>query len=174
MLESGLLDDMEEDVLLDLSRVISEKQGKKLSVSRSGLLIGQAMEKHREWLAVQDIPTPKVRQPWRWKPRSPVLTSTTTVTPIKNGRRNSPSPVTSPELRPTPSSSALDDIFAMDDEGNSPSAAASGATTPRTSRPMTPLDLSAGTPGSRGPVWKSRTVETERSVLSAFDAGQIC
>ena len=160
-LESGLLDDMEEDVLLDLSRVISIKQQNKLSIPRSGVLIHQAMEKYGDWLAVQDIPTPRIRQPWKWKARSPVQSPAEVLKSTKTTRRSSPSPVTSPDIRPTPSASNVDDIFTMDDEVCTPTAAASGARTPKNSRPMTPLDLSAS---SKAPVWKSRTVETERCV----------
>jgi len=56
----------------------------------------------------------------------------------------------------------------MDDDMASATTAASGTHTPRMSRPMTPLDIIGAVPGSKGPVWKSRTVENvERFV--AFD-----
>jgi len=159
MLESGLLDEMHEDVLLELSQHITKQQLRKLSVSRSNKLVNAAMEKHRDWLNVQDFPVPRVRQPWKWKPRSPALSPVDlTTTRI---RKKTPSPVTSPELRATPGQGALgDEMFTMDDDLASP-LASGWSQTPKSSRPMTPLDLSAGVSSSR-PVWKSKIVEAEK------------
>jgi hypothetical protein len=160
MLESGLLDEMHEDVLLELSRHIAAQQLRKLSVSRSNKLVNAAMDKHRDWLNVQDFPVPRVRQPWKWKPRSPGLSPVDlTSTPIR--RRRTPSPVTSPEIKATPGAVG-DGMFTMDDDLSTPPTSG-WAQTPRTSRPMTPLDLSAGTTPSR-PVWKSKVVEAEKYV----------
>jgi hypothetical protein len=160
MLESGLLDDMDDETLGELIRVIAEKQGKKLWVSRSQKLLKEAMENHKDWLTLQDIPTPRVRQPFKWKPRSPMLSSTETMTPVKDRRRGTPSPIASPELQPIPSSSTVDDIFAMDDDPSSPSVASSSA--PKVSRPVTPLDLSASSQRVTGPVWRSAAVEAQK------------
>jgi hypothetical protein len=165
MLESGLLDDMHEDVMHDLCDHIAERQNRKLSVSRNAVLVNAALGRQKEWLALQDIPTPRVRQPWRWKTaaqasKSPVLIATD-ITPVKTRHRKTvetPSPVTSPELQPTPSTTMGDDIFTMDDDV-APSS--SGAVTPRVTRPMTPLDLLSA-PRSSGPVWKSKAVEADR------------
>ena len=152
MLESGLLDDLDEETLADLVKVITEKQSKKLSVSRSGILVKQAMEKHRDWFAVQDFPVPKVRQPFRWRPKSPVLSPVEpfTYTPAKS--RKSPSPASSPILQAISANSAIDDIFSMDEE-SSPITSST-----KTSRPVTPLDLSA----KSGPVWRSNAVEAQK------------
>ncbi|KAK8869660.1 hypothetical protein IAR55_000228 [Kwoniella newhampshirensis] len=169
MLESGLLDDMENDVLQDLCDTIAKKQGAKLSVSRSQVLVKQAMEKHREWLLLQDIPAPRIRQPFRWKPRSPALSPVETMTPAKDKRRKPPaaSPVASPELQAQldRSSSAADGMFQMDDDLPTTPSTSSGAHTPRPTRPMTPLDLSA-----KPPTWRSKTVETEKVDLRSIMA----
>jgi hypothetical protein len=146
MLESGLLDDMDDDTLSDLAKAIGEQQGKKLSVSRSQILVKKAMETHKEWLALQDIPTPRVRQPWKWKPRSPAMSPVDTITPTRRRGRATPSPLTSPELQAVRSSSAVDDIFTMDDDPSSPSAA-SGSTTPKISRPGSHCGLAARSRG---------------------------
>ncbi|WWD16076.1 hypothetical protein CI109_100501 [Kwoniella shandongensis] len=168
MLESGLLDEMEHDVLQDLCETIAQKQGAKLSVSRSQFLVKQAMEKHRDWLLLQDIPVPRVRQPFRWKPRSPALSPVETMTPVREKRRPRPlpSPTASPEIQPQPdrSSSAADGMFQMDDDFPTPS---SGAQTPRAARPMTPLDLSAS---AKPQTWRSKTVETEKVDLRSIMA----
>jgi hypothetical protein len=166
MLESGLLDDMDVDVLQDLCSVIAQKQSAKLPISRGQVLLIQAMDKHRDWLALQDIPVPRVRVHRRWKPRSPVISPAETFTPAKTVARASPSPWLSPELKPFTATSVVDDIFTMDDEPTPPMTAESS----RSSRPMTPLDLSTGVSSSRGPVWKSRAVEAERYVKTAIRA----
>lgn len=157
MLESGLLDDMHEDVLLELCQHISTKQVKKLGVARSSQLVNQAMERQKDWLAMQDIPVPRVRQAWKWKPKSPALSPVDTM-PLTSvtitRRRDTPSPVASPELPPSTS----DDMFTMDDLQTPQST--SGRYTPKAlSRPMTPLDLSSG---SKGAVWKSRAAESDK------------
>lgn len=160
MLESGLLDEMHEDVLLELSQHITKQQLRKLSVSRSNKLVNAALDKHRDWLQVQDFPIPRVRQPWKWKPRSPVLSPVDLMTPTRI-RRKTPSPVLSPELRATPGQGpAGDEMFTMDDDLATPPTTG-WPQTPRTSRPMTPLDLSAGSSTGR-PVWKSKVVEAEK------------
>lgn len=163
MLESGLLDDMDSDVLLELCNTITEKQAFKLPIPRKQVLVTDAMEKHREWLALQDIPVPRVRQVRKWKPRSPIISPVDLMTPSKEvTRRPTPSPLCSPDLLPVAATSAIDDIFSMDDEMGTPRTDASD-TINKTSRPMTPLDI--GTLQSqRGPVWKSRAVEAEKSV----------
>lgn len=158
MLESGLLDEMYEDVLQDLCRVIAQKQEQKLSVSRSGVLVDLAMYVHREWLALQDIPAPRVRQPFKWRSKSPKLSPVDLITPMREIRPSSPSPATSPEMNAVVST-PVDDIFSMDDL-SSPSTTP-GTVTPK--RPMTPLDLSARSSG-KGPVWKPRVVEANKLV----------
>lgn len=167
MLESGLLDEMHEDVLLDLSQRITSQQLRKLSVSRSGKLVNAAMEKHKEWLALQDIPAPRIRQPWRWKPRSPALSPVDPmITPIRPTRKTV-SPTYTPEMRAANVPTG-DEMFAMDDDIPTPMSGSAG------SRPMTPLDLSAG--AAKGAVWKSKAVEAEkvdlRSVMAEAAASQ--
>lgn len=151
MLESGLLDDMYDDVLADLANVIASKQGSKLYVPRSGMLTRQAMDKHRDWLALQDIPTPRVRQPFKGRPRP---SSPTT----KKEKEIILSPGPSPLLRPA--NQANDDIFAMDDEEPLPTLPSTpGASTPRGMRPATPLGANTG-----GKVWRSKTADASDKV----------
>lgn len=176
MLESGLLDDMDEDTLADLTRYIDKAQLKKLRVPRSQLLAKRALEEHKEWLAMQDIPAPRVRQPWRWKIKSPALSP---VEPFvmsslgqqvgKKGKRRPmiPSPINSPDVS---AANGPDDIFTMDDDPSSPPNADSGRTTPRSARPMTPLDLSAPPVTKGGPVWRSSAVEAQKVDLRSIMA----
>ncbi|WRT67262.1 uncharacterized protein IL334_004229 [Kwoniella shivajii] len=174
MLESGLLDEMGTDVLQDLSDVIAQKQGSKLSVSRSHILTKQAMDKHREWLLLQDIPQPRVRQAIKWRPKSPALSPVDTMTlssTINNQERPKvpASPMMSPEFQP----SAADGIFQMDDDLPATPSTRSGTMTPRANRPITPLDLGAVSSNSKGAVWRSKTVETERVDLRSIMAGEV-
>ncbi|ORX33429.1 hypothetical protein BD324DRAFT_606179 [Kockovaella imperatae] len=159
MLESGLLDEMHEDVLLELSEVIAQKQARKLSVSRTGELVSEAMKRQKEWLAMQDIPAPRVRIPWKKRVRaSPVIA------PVDMSK------VISPALSPVhgPIEGNTEEIFVMDDEVNTPS---TGTKTPKmSSRPMTPLDLSGGLSRTSGPVWRSKAVEAEKVDLRSIMA----
>ncbi|KAL7424397.1 hypothetical protein Q5752_000079 [Cryptotrichosporon argae] len=154
MLESGLLDEMDDDVLRDLCAVIAHEQEGKLPVPRSAALVVDAMDKHRDWLALQDIPAPRVRVPIRRAPpasahRSPVLS------PVELTLRMPASPGPSPDVKPVQSTN--DDIFAMDDDVPS-SRVAEGKVA--ASRP--------GTPGA--PVWKSKTVEADKMDLRSIMA----
>lgn len=167
MLESGLLDEMDEDVLVELCAVIAKKQEIRLGVSRDGSLLNELVGKWGDWLAIQDIPTPRVRQPW--KPRimkspklSPLETMSMSQTKGKQRQAATPSPIVSPEMKAH--HAGTDDIFAMDEEATSPPSTLSGQQTPRISRPMTPLDLQSGSTSSKyGQVpWKSKTVESGR------------
>ncbi|TXT07152.1 hypothetical protein VHUM_03322 [Vanrija humicola] len=169
MLESGLLDDMDEDVMKDLCGVIAAKQRDKALVPRTGILVDDLMAKHREWIALQDIPVPRVRVPQRWRPKSPRISPADTTSMSQIHKRPPKSPLATPDLKPLQPSTAVDDIFSMDDEpalssspALGPSPGSRGATTPNT-RPITPLNLpSSSASGSKGPVWKSRTVESEK------------
>ena len=147
MLESGLLDEMDDDVLQELCTVIAKKQDVRLGVSRDGSLMDEAVGKWGDWLALQDIPQPRIRT--AYKPRvmrSPKIEPTKP----KTRRKASPSPIASPEIK-----AAQDDIFSMDEEA-SPMVSGKGS---RGSRPMTPLDLQSP---KAGLTWKSKTVESSR------------
>jgi hypothetical protein len=182
MLESGLLDDMDDDTLASLGKAMTAAQLDKLRIPRSQQLVKAAMDKHKDWLAMQDIPAPRVRQPWRWK--NSVIKSPT-LAPVgarSARRRGTPSPFGSPEVHAS-LGGAVDDIFAMDDEPMTPPTPMgrdSGRTTPRAgagARPMTPLDLSAPPAlagraggGGGGAVWRSSAVEAQRVDLRSIMA----
>lgn len=159
MLESGLLDDMDDDVLRDLMATVSRKQLDKAMVPRSGVFVTELMSRHREWLALQDIPVPRVRAPIKWKPRSPLLQPSD-----YQGARSPRSPLATPDFKPLQPSSAVDEIFSMDDDDvpHQPSPNVYGAVS-SSSRPMTPLSLGcAGSSLGKAAVWKSKTVQAEK------------
>ncbi|RXK36894.1 hypothetical protein M231_05868 [Tremella mesenterica] len=155
MLESGLLDEMDDDVLHDLSNTIVQKQSMKIPIPRTEVIPRKLMEKYKDWLALQDLPIPRIRQ--KWKPRSPLLTPADPRTP-RNGKKMD-SPMTSPLITPA---TTTEDIFAMDEDTSPPGTASSMRV-----RPMTPLDLGSG---SKAKVWKSRTVESGKKDLRSIMA----
>jgi hypothetical protein len=166
MLESSLLDDMDEHVLRELCNVIDTKQQLRLGAARNGLLINEAVGKWGDWLAWQDIPEPRVRVPHKPRPAralehvTPVKDNTSKKDKGKGRSRDVHSPISSPHTQP-----ANDDIFTMDEDTGSPLPSVhSGRQTPRSSRPITPLDLRhQSTPLKPGQVpWKSKTVESGR------------
>lgn len=61
LLENRILEDMDMDLISQLSKAIRVEQAKKLSISQSNRLVNEALEKHAEWLKLQDIPQPIVR-----------------------------------------------------------------------------------------------------------------
>jgi hypothetical protein len=163
MLESGLLDEMDDDVLQELCGVIAKKQEIRLGVSRDGSLVNEAVGKWGDWLALQDIPQPRVRQPYKPRVmRSPKITpvDASVSTKRRSKRGNSPPPGVSPMMSPEVKNQAQDDIFTMDEESTASPLAPSGRQTPRSSRPMTPLDLHAPSSSKTGVPWKSKTVES--------------
>jgi hypothetical protein len=160
MLESGLLDDMDSDTLIELSAAIKAKQEAKLPTPKRELLVNQAMNTHKDWLALQDYPTPRLRTtPRQWRThRSPKL-SPVEFTSGRFASRGSPSPLASPELAPFTPSTGIDEMFSMDDD-----AVLKGLDDVHISSHGTPRASGASTPIGRatGPVWKSRAVEAER------------
>lgn len=183
MLESGLLDEMDQNVLQDLSNVIAEKQKKRSPVAREGVLVKELMARHRDWLLVQDIPAPIVRQPFKYRARlalSPV--DLTSGKPVASRRKAPSSPAVNPSTEVPDKSSAADGIFQMDDDLPTPTISASEVRTPnKGSRSMTPLSLGAtpfrpasasgsSTPAMAPPIWKSKTVETNKTDLRSIMA----
>ncbi|KAH7907312.1 hypothetical protein BJ138DRAFT_1092865 [Hygrophoropsis aurantiaca] len=163
LLESTMLDDLAPPVIAGLAEYVRKEQERKAPVSRSNKLARDALEKHAEWLATQDIPGPFVPShthkyantnkdsPTAKKSRLPSLGHT---------------PMVSPTLRPQRSLRVLggrdpagDDLFAMDDADAVPA-----------------LDLSKAEPGpsienatKSTLVWK-RTTSAPRTDLKAIMA----
>ncbi|KAH7923696.1 hypothetical protein BV22DRAFT_1036046 [Leucogyrophana mollusca] len=123
LLEGKMLDDLAPPLIKQLSEYVRTSQAHKSPVSRSNKLAKEALERHREWLALQDIPQPFVPtstgKAHTNKESSPRLSP-------PSRRKRLPSlgntPMVSPVLRPQPSPRMLssrepsgDDIFIMDD-----------------------------------------------------------
>ncbi|KIR59891.1 hypothetical protein I314_04326 [Cryptococcus bacillisporus CA1873] len=183
MLESGLLDEMDQNVLQDLSNVIAEKQKKRSPVAREGVLVKELMARHRDWLLVQDIPAPIVRQSFKYRARSALSPADlTSGKPVASRRKAPSSPAVNPSTEVPDKSSAADGIFQMDDDLPTPTISASEVRTPnKGSRSMTPLSLGAtpfqpastsgsSTPAKAPPIWKSKTVEISKADLRSIMA----
>lgn len=125
-LESHLLDDLPNDLLRQLSVFVREQQASKSPVSRSGILTNMAMEKHKEWLAMEDFPQP-ITKTSRHPSRIVSSAKLSPPTPSRKKERSLGSiisPSTSPALRPQISplapqpphvGPAEDEVFMMDE-----------------------------------------------------------
>ena len=148
LLESRILDDLETTVVRHLAEYTRTEQLYKSPITRSNKLIHHAMDKHKAWLALQDIPSPIV-------PSSKPSQAQRELQKTPRQAIQTPTPV--PSLKPTrPSRSvshldlADDDIFLMDDaeprlSGDSKTFQPSSSVVPQF------------TPTPR-PVWKSNTL----------------
>lgn len=143
-LEFRILDDLETTIVRHLAEYTRSEQLEKLPITRSNKLANYAMDKHKEWLTLQDIPGPFV-------PSS--RTSQTQRESQKAPRPVTQTPTPSPSLGPTrPSRSAShldlagDELFAMDDVETETSLDSNAF---RPSSPVLPQATSAPRP-----VWK--------------------
>ncbi|KAJ6531261.1 hypothetical protein B0H19DRAFT_1242375 [Mycena capillaripes] len=111
LLESRMLDDLTPALVKQLSKFVNRKQTEKSPKVRSDFMLDRAMAIHGDWLALQDIPEPIIpssRFPARRDaPLSP--------DPSKRRRSRTASLSNSPVIAPQASSTAIDDIFEMDD-----------------------------------------------------------
>ena len=132
LLESHMLEDLQFSLVKRLATYVRSLQSIKQPYTRSNELVDKAMEKHADWLALQDFPTPIVRSeakrnaPGQVKMSPPAQPSS----PGKRSRKRSgglslPSPLSTPVLAPMtpvrlpalPGTTAVagEDIFEMDD-----------------------------------------------------------
>ncbi|KAG6330631.1 hypothetical protein ID866_8458 [Astraeus odoratus] len=164
-LESRILDDLETRVLRHLAEYTRAMQMNKAPVTRSNKLAEEALEKHRDWLALQDIPTPFVPNS-RVAQRMPRPCTTQTVLY---------SPSSSPSLAPGVRTSVRslevgtsgDEVFIMDDTAGIPSldldvSQQSGLHVPSSTEPADdPVPVSR-----QRPVWKTETGRNTASSMS--------
>ncbi len=149
MLENGMLDQMDIRVLYDLASFVQEKQGLRLPITRSNVLLEMAMEKNALWLEMQDLPIPRLRAPRQWKVRSPRIQPTVVET-----NRQKERPRTISLEAPTLDNSRDDDIFAMEDD--LPSSITSNSVK------AAPFVSAADSSGSIASPWRSKTLEPQK------------
>ena len=115
MMEGRMLEDLDPWIVRQLSEYICGAQMEKYFVSRSNLLAKEALQKHADWLDLQDIPNvfvpadrPQVHR------NSPKLSPSS---PVKSHRIQNLSlpPATSPHKAGTDSGPSGDELFAMDE-----------------------------------------------------------
>ncbi|KAG6862478.1 hypothetical protein C0995_000024 [Termitomyces sp. Mi166 len=147
-LETGMLEDMPPHLVKQLAQFAEQKQMEKSPISRSDIVVNMALEKHADWLALQDFPVPLGRQSQGISRKESASLKSN-----RPGSNSAPqqSPNIQPPLRRPPST---DDIFAMDEADTLP---------PRTTDHPLPLTSLAGsstqspalaTP-TPTPVWKA-------------------
>ncbi|KAK4048797.1 hypothetical protein OIV83_004563 [Microbotryomycetes sp. JL201] len=122
VLENRLLDDLPNELVTSLTDFCQERQGAKLPISRSGMLVSDLMSKHSTWLSEQDV----ARQTGgarKWKPKMGGDTasprpSPSMLSPGPSPRLNArPSPRLTPVMSPPmPAVKETDDLFAMDED----------------------------------------------------------
>ncbi|OSX64580.1 hypothetical protein POSPLADRAFT_1073959 [Postia placenta MAD-698-R-SB12] len=159
LLESRMLDDMRGNLVKQLSAFIRRRQLEKYPVSRSNKLVDAAMETHRAWLALQDIPqtivpNPRVgalgdRDSAKLSPPGPMRSF-----PLTAHATSAPgSPLIRPEATAKPAANmpADDELFLMDEPDASP-------VTPIPGKPPAISAVPADSP--RKPVggWKATSV----------------
>jgi hypothetical protein len=158
MMENGLLDDMDIRILNDLTNFVRDRQSEKLPLTRSGILLDMAMERHRDWMMMQDFPEPRLRYPRDIKPKSPRLTSTQAPTPFSKSKGKAKGPVndirTSPQMA---GSKAFNEELDMDDLMLPDAAPAPSAATQ-------PLSDTLDSSGAKNSAWRSQAIEAKRYV----------
>ncbi|KAG6812376.1 hypothetical protein H0H92_003189 [Tricholoma furcatifolium] len=110
-LETGMLDDIPVHLVKQLSHYAQQKQMEKSPISRSDLLVNLAIEKHSDWLALQDFPAPLGYA-------THTITRKESTSLKRSKAVPSASPLPSPKVQPVrglrhPPSN--DDIFTMDE-----------------------------------------------------------
>ncbi|GAA6003739.1 hypothetical protein JCM10207_003573 [Rhodosporidiobolus poonsookiae] len=119
-LEGGLLDDLPSDLLVALTAFVQERQGAKMPVSRSGLLLQEVLAKHADYLADIDVGRPTGAAK-RYKPS--IVPASPKPSPSLLSPQLSPQlqPTKSPRMQPKPSPSLapvgeVDEPFALDED----------------------------------------------------------
>ncbi|KAF8738761.1 chromosome condensation (RCC1) repeat, partial [Rhizoctonia solani] len=167
LMEKRYLDDVAHDIIKELAKFVRGQQAAKQPHIRSGAWITAIMNRHQEWLAMQDFPSVVVRTvpPGRQPKLSPKLSPTIGPTSPKTPRRVSSFnlPVTpqrqntSKQTEKTPQS---DGMFVMDEEGDEPVRARDLPTATETSMVTLPqLPPVASSPGPSPKVWRGSKAE---------------
>ncbi|BGP17782.1 hypothetical protein JCM10213v2_005824 [Rhodosporidiobolus nylandii] len=119
-LEGGLLDDLPADLLVALTAFVQERQGAKMPVSRSGLLLQEVLAKHADYLADIDVGRPTGAAK-RYRPA--IVPNSPKPSPSLLSPTSSPAlgPSKSPRMQPKPSPSLapvgeVDEPFALDED----------------------------------------------------------
>ncbi|KAF9441684.1 hypothetical protein P691DRAFT_812198 [Macrolepiota fuliginosa MF-IS2] len=150
-LESHMLDDIPQDLVLQLAHFVQAKQKAKAPFTRGGQLVGRVTENWKGWLESQDVPVPFVRSNKPWQEKKNWL-------PLPNFEKLEIRVGASKVLRRPPS---VDDIFAMDDT--------------EVSDPRASLQQTVGSPSVGGPAWKIYVAPKAdmKAIMAEATAGQV-
>lgn len=153
LLQAGMLDDIPVALVKQLAHFTQQMQAEKSPISRSGQLVAEALEKHADWLALQDISEPIPRPNHIPLHKNSINFKSSPSGPSKrvNRQGNSGSPHQSPSTQPLrvihrPSSN--DDIFTMDDADVPPAFLADNLHLPVPKPSANPVWKAASTPRS--------------------------
>lgn len=168
LLESRILDDLDPRVARKLSEHARAKQTAQSPASRSNRLGLAALEKHKEWLALQDIPVTVIPSQKLWSGKdSPKMSPPSSVKKAAGRPLMYYSPTMSPVLR---SSVTLqqppmgDEIFAMDDDVDGGTSASFKSNSVQASkREETPVSVPIV--GGARPGWKINPATPRCAVL---------
>ncbi|KAH7326833.1 hypothetical protein B0J17DRAFT_680810 [Rhizoctonia solani] len=179
LMEKRYLDDVAHDIMKELAVFVRGQQALKQPHTRSGAWIAAIMERHKDWLAMQDFPSVVVRTalPGR-KPKlspkqSPTIGPTSPKTPRRVPSFNLPvTPQRSNTTRPVDKTSQHDGMFPMDEEDvESTPAGDSSARVEPPGVPLPELPPAASSPGPSPKVWKgTKTGRVDMRSIMADEA----
>lgn len=192
LLESGMLDDLENKMIKDLTKYVRQKQDERLHRTRAAQHISNLISLHNDFYFDLDLPLPSLgiiaaRVPKRMprsiesRPLSPTNTSIQMrrSSNVQRALRSSSTPIPSPDLKAWQpgvgnnsalSASTLTNdsslMFSMDDELDDISGESKrqiGKINENFSLPPAISSIENGSSPSRGTPWKSRTTEVNKS-----------
>lgn len=154
LLESRILDDIPQHLLIQLSAFISKRQTEKSKFTRTPEYLDTLFAKHWDWLASQDIPVPIVRSMKSISRENRDVSRFTKLSPPLPRKEKEPTAARGlvlpslPPTRLTPLSlrPSADDLFAMDMQDAGPASAKRPDPPPSRSEPAGPVWKIAGAP----------------------------
>ncbi|KAJ1306442.1 hypothetical protein OPQ81_007445 [Rhizoctonia solani] len=167
LMEKRYLDDVAHDIMKELAVFVRDQQAAKQPHTRSGAWIAAIMERHKDWLAVQDFPSvvvrtaPPGRQPKLSPKQSPTMGPTSPKTPRRVSSFNLPmTPQRSNVMKPTDKTAQCEGMFTMDEESVEPApAGGSSAGAGVSTVPVPEFPPAASSPAPSSKVWKASRAE---------------
>lgn len=192
LLESGMLDDLENKVIKDLTKYVRQKQDERLHRTRAAQHVSNLISLHNDFYFDLDLPLPslgiiaarvpkRLPRPVESRPLSPTNAAINMhrSSNIQRALQSSSSPMPSPDLKAwqpgigntsTQSASTLTNdsslMFSMDDEMDDSSGESKkqiGKSNDKFSLPPPISSAENDSSPSRGTPWKSRTIEANKS-----------
>ncbi|CAE6394749.1 unnamed protein product [Rhizoctonia solani] len=174
LMEKRYLEDVAHDVMKELAIFVRGQQALKQPHTRSGAWIAAIMERHKEWLAMQDFPpvmvrtAPPGRQPKLSPKQSPTIGPTSPKTPRRVSSFNLPvTPQRSNTTKSMDKTHQCDGLFSMDEENVELDDSLARAEPPVSLPELPPI---ASPSGLSSKVWKG--TKTERVDMRSIMADE--